>query len=148
MTLAPGGRAAGRPGALWLGHAIAIASDHAAIELKSTLRDWLLEQEHEVADLGPETAESIDYPDFGYNLAAVVAEGPADFGGALCVAGSVSRSRSTATPLAWGYLALAVVIAAANRQGLVQVVRTSLRLQEVSDATGRQGRRNDGGGPR
>lgn len=39
------------------------------------------------------------------------------------------------TWLAWGYLALAVVIAAANRQALVQIVRTSLRLQEVSDAT-------------
>ena len=43
------------------------------------------------------------------------------------------------TWLAWGYLALAVVIAAANRQALVQIVRTSLRLEEVSDATGREG---------
>lgn len=66
---------------------IAIASDHAAIELKATLRDWLLEEGHEVADLGPETAESVDYPDFGYDLAAVVAEGTADFGVALCGSG-------------------------------------------------------------
>jgi len=66
---------------------IAIASDHAAIELKAILRDWLLEEGHEVADLGPETAESVDYPDFGYDLAAVVGEGTAEFGVALCGSG-------------------------------------------------------------
>lgn len=66
---------------------IAIASDHAAIELKSLLRDWLLEEGHEVADLGPDTADSVDYPDFGYDLAAVVAEGTAEFGVALCGSG-------------------------------------------------------------
>lgn len=66
---------------------IAIASDHAAIELKAALRDWLLEEGHEVADLGPETEESVDYPDFGYDLAAVVAEGTAEYGVALCGSG-------------------------------------------------------------
>lgn len=66
---------------------IAIASDHAAIDLKADLREWLLEQGHEVADLGPGTAESVDYPDFGYDLAAVVAEGTARFGVALCGSG-------------------------------------------------------------
>ena len=76
---------------------IAIASDHAAIELKSTLRDWLLEEGHEVADLGPETAESVDYPDFGYDLAAVVAEGTAEFGVVLCGSGigiSIAANRN------------------------------------------------------
>lgn len=38
-----------------------------------------------------------------------------------------------------GLLALAVIIAAANRQALVQMVRTSLRLEEVRVATGREG---------
>lgn len=66
---------------------IAIASDHAAIDLKADLRDWLLELGHEVADLGPETADSVDYPDYGYDLAAVVAEGTARFGVALCGSG-------------------------------------------------------------
>lgn len=66
---------------------IAIASDHAAIALKASLREWLLEQGHEVADLGPETADSVDYPDYGYDLAAVVAEGTAEYGVALCGSG-------------------------------------------------------------
>ena len=66
---------------------IAIASDHAAFELKAQLRDWLLESGHEVADLGPQTTDSVDYPDYGYDLAAVVAEGTAEFGVALCGSG-------------------------------------------------------------
>ena len=66
---------------------IAIASDHAAIDLKATLRDWLIEEGHEVADLGPETADSVDYPDFGYKLAGVVADGTAERGVALCGTG-------------------------------------------------------------
>lgn len=66
---------------------IAIASDHAAVDLKAGLREWLMEQGHEVADLGPETVESVDYPDYGYDLAAVVAEGTAELGVALCGSG-------------------------------------------------------------
>ena len=66
---------------------IAIASDHAAFDLKADLRDWLIEQGHEVADLGPDTADSVDYPDYGYKLAAVVADGSADRGIALCGSG-------------------------------------------------------------
>tara|TARA_B100000678_G_scaffold128669_1_gene107717 strand:+ start:168 stop:617 length:450 start_codon:yes stop_codon:yes gene_type:complete len=66
---------------------IAIASDHAAFDLKADLRDWLIEQGHEVADLGPDTADSVDYPDYGYRLAAVVADGTADRGLALCGSG-------------------------------------------------------------
>ena len=66
---------------------IAIASDHAAFDLKAVLRDWLIEQGHEVADLGPDTADSVDYPDYGYKLAAVVADGTADRGVALCGSG-------------------------------------------------------------
>ncbi len=66
---------------------IAIASDHAAIDLKSALRDWLIEEGHEVADLGPDNHDSVDYPDFGYKLAGVVADGTAERGLALCGSG-------------------------------------------------------------
>ena len=82
---------------MWLAMRIALASDHAAIELKATLRDWLIEQGHEVADLGPETTDSVDYPDFGYKLAGVVADGTAERGIALCGSGigiSISVNRN------------------------------------------------------
>ena len=66
---------------------IAIASDHAGFDLKAELRDYLIGLGHEVADLGPASADRVDYPDFGYKLADVVADGTAVFGVALCGSG-------------------------------------------------------------
>jgi len=78
---------------------IAIASDHAAVELKANLAQALREWGHEVADLGPATAERVDYPDYGYKLAAAVASGAAQFGVALCGSGigiSIAVNRNPA----------------------------------------------------
>ena len=66
---------------------IAIASDHAALEMKADLVQWLGEQGHEVADLGPYGPESVDYPDYGYKLGEVIASGAAERGIALCGSG-------------------------------------------------------------
>ncbi|MBS0475945.1 MAG: RpiB/LacA/LacB family sugar-phosphate isomerase, partial [Proteobacteria bacterium] len=67
---------------------IAIASDHAAFHLKTELREYLIELGHEVADLGTDSTERVDYPDFGYKLASVIADGTAQFGVALCGSGT------------------------------------------------------------
>ena len=66
---------------------VAIASDHAAVELKALLVDWLRGHGHQAVDLGPATDASVDYPDYGYRLARVVAEGSAELGVALCGSG-------------------------------------------------------------
>jgi ribose 5-phosphate isomerase B len=66
---------------------IAIASDHAALALKSALVEYLLSAGHDVSDLGPHDESSVDYPDYGYKLAAAVADGTAERGVALCGSG-------------------------------------------------------------
>tara|TARA_B110001454_G_scaffold199237_1_gene203867 strand:+ start:2168 stop:2605 length:438 start_codon:yes stop_codon:yes gene_type:complete len=66
---------------------IALASDHAALELKAMLVGWLRDQGHEVSDLGPYDGASVDYPDYGYRLAAAIASGVAERGVALCGSG-------------------------------------------------------------
>ncbi len=66
---------------------IAIASDHAAVALKATLVAWLRDAGHEVAYLGPHDTASVDYPDYGYKLAAAIASGAAECGVALCGSG-------------------------------------------------------------
>jgi ribose 5-phosphate isomerase B len=66
---------------------IAIASDHAAVELKAALVAHLRAQGHEVDDLGPAGADSVDYPDYGYKIAEAIAAGSADKGVALCGSG-------------------------------------------------------------
>ena len=66
---------------------IAIASDHAALALKAELAHWMRGQGHSVDDLGPFDEASVDYPDYGYKLAARVAKGQAERGVALCGSG-------------------------------------------------------------
>ena len=66
---------------------IAIASDHAAFALKGELAAWLAGLGHEVTDLGPDSEASVDYPDFGYRLAAHIAAGNSERGIALCGSG-------------------------------------------------------------
>lgn len=66
---------------------IAIASDHAAFELKAGLVAWLRDQGFEVLDLGPDGPESVDYPDYGYAVADAIARGDAARGIALCGSG-------------------------------------------------------------
>ena len=78
---------------------IAIASDHAAVDLKAALAAYLRERGFEVADLGPATSDSVDYPSFGYKLADAIASGAADRGIALCGSGigiSIAVNRNPA----------------------------------------------------
>ena len=66
---------------------IAIASDHAALELKAALLSYVREQGHDVSDLGPHDAASVDYPDYGYKLADAISGKQADLGIAICGSG-------------------------------------------------------------
>jgi ribose 5-phosphate isomerase B len=78
---------------------IAIASDHAAFDLKAELATVLRDWGHDVIDLGPETADRVDYPDYGYKLAAAIADGTAERGVVLCGSGigiSIAVNRNPA----------------------------------------------------
>ncbi len=66
---------------------IVIASDHAGVEFKATLAQWLREQGKTVVDLGPAEAHSVDYPDFAELLANKVAGAHADKGILICGSG-------------------------------------------------------------
>ena len=78
---------------------IAIASDHAALALKSALAEYLRATGHDVADLGPHDEASVDYPDYGYRLASAIADGSVERGVALCGSGigiSIAVNRNPA----------------------------------------------------
>lgn len=78
---------------------IAIASDHAALALKTALVEHLHGAGHDVSDLGPFDESSVDYPDYGYKLAEAIASGEAARGVALCGSGigiSIAVNRNPA----------------------------------------------------
>ena len=66
---------------------IAIASDHAGFDQKTQLVPFLQGLGHEVVDMGPETGERVDYPDYAEKVARAVSAGEADRGVLICGTG-------------------------------------------------------------
>lgn len=66
---------------------IAIASDHAGVQMKGQLTAWLREQGYSVADLGPQEELSVDYPDFAERVARRVVDQEALRGVLVCGSG-------------------------------------------------------------
>jgi ribose 5-phosphate isomerase B len=79
------------------GGAIAVASDHAGFDLKEILKRDLQEAGHDVLDLGTNSTQSVDYPDFGTALAEAVASGKVEKGVLVCGTGigiSIAANRN------------------------------------------------------
>ncbi|MCX6258518.1 MAG: ribose 5-phosphate isomerase B [Bacteroidia bacterium] len=67
---------------------IAIASDHAGFELKQQLIAWLSAMGYKLSDMGTNSSESVDYPDYAHKLALAVQNNEASTGIALCGSGN------------------------------------------------------------
>ncbi len=66
---------------------IAMAADHGGYELKDILAGYLIEKGHTVTDLGTNTSDSVDYPDYAKKCCDAVLSGSADFGILVCGTG-------------------------------------------------------------
>ncbi|MDP2331645.1 MAG: ribose 5-phosphate isomerase B [Reyranella sp.] len=79
------------------GASIAVASDHAGFDLKELLKRDLQQAGHDVLDLGTNSSESVDYPDFGKAMAEVIGSGKAGCGVLVCGTGigiSIAANRN------------------------------------------------------
>ena len=59
---------------------IAVGSDHAGFALKQDLAAYLREMGHQVLDVGTHSTAPVDYPDYCFPVAEMVASGAADRG--------------------------------------------------------------------
>ncbi len=66
---------------------IAIASDHAGYALKEAIKKHYKPSELSIDDLGTNNEDSVDYPDYGYQLGKAVMTGDYDFGIGVCGTG-------------------------------------------------------------
>ena len=66
---------------------IVISSDHTAIDLRRVVAAHLEKQGYIVADVGPTSTESTDYPVWGEKAARIVQAGAADLGIVICGTG-------------------------------------------------------------
>ncbi len=75
---------------------IAIGADHAGFALKESVTLYLRELGHEVVDVGTNSKEPVDYPDYAEALGRALREGRADRGVLICGSGvgaSVSANK-------------------------------------------------------
>lgn len=141
---------------------IAIASDHAAFDLKALIADHLRALGHEPVDLGPPSTDAVDYPLYGYKLADTVASGAADRGIALCGSGigiSIAVNRNPACRCARVDDPLAAALARKHNDANVLALGARLigpdmakacvdaflgaDFEDAADASGRHRRRVD-----
>jgi RpiB/LacA/LacB family sugar-phosphate isomerase len=84
---------------------ILIASDHAGFKLKEDLKSHL-SKNFEVIDLGANSEDSVDYPDFGTALAKAIENKKAETGVLICGSGigiSIAANRNPAVRAALVY---------------------------------------------
>lgn len=85
---------------------IAVGSDHAGFELKNDLLVHLLENGYELEDMGPDSAESVDYPDYAHKVAQSVSDGENNLGILICGSGNgvcitANKHQGVRAALAW-----------------------------------------------
>ncbi|HUQ68985.1 MAG TPA: ribose 5-phosphate isomerase B [Planctomycetaceae bacterium] len=66
---------------------IGVASDHRGYQVKAKILGQIAELGHEPIDMGPESGDSVDYPDYASNVASAVSRGEIDRGILICGTG-------------------------------------------------------------
>jgi len=69
-------------------YTIAVGSDHAGFKLKNQILVHLLEMGHEPQDFGPDSADSVDYPDYAHAVAESVVKAENQLGILICGSGN------------------------------------------------------------
>lgn len=64
-----------------------IATDHAGFSIKDHVKEFIRQKGHEVIDLGPASADRVDYPDYAHELCQKVLENRESAGVLICGTG-------------------------------------------------------------
>ncbi len=66
---------------------IVIANDHAAIDMKFKLKEYLESKGYEVINIGLDTYDHVDYPDYAYKACQMILKKEVDLGVLICGTG-------------------------------------------------------------
>jgi ribose 5-phosphate isomerase B len=67
---------------------ICISSDHAGFKLKESIKDFLINKNISIIDLGPTNEDSVDYPDYAKKVSNRVKSKRSDIGILVCGSGT------------------------------------------------------------
>jgi ribose 5-phosphate isomerase B len=85
---------------------IAIGNDHAGPDYKHAIVQYLKSEGHQVSNFGTDTTDSVDYPDFGHQVADAVDTKLVDMGIVICGSGngiamSANKHQNVRAALCW-----------------------------------------------
>lgn len=85
---------------------IPIGCDHAGYSLKLKVIDYLKSKGYSVQDFGTFSEESVDYPDFGHQVAEYIVANPGSLGIVICGSGNginmtVNKYKEIRSALCW-----------------------------------------------
>ena len=85
---------------------IAIGNDHAGTELKHQVLRYLEENNHTVVNVGTDSDESVDYPDFAHQVGKMVNQQETEMGVVICGSGNgvnitVNKYSGVRSALCW-----------------------------------------------
>lgn len=66
---------------------IALGADHGGFQLKEQVKEHLIGKGYEILDLGCNSTDSVDYPEYGRAVGEAVVEKKADYGIVICGTG-------------------------------------------------------------
>lgn len=85
---------------------VAVGSDHGGLELKKVVNGVLSDEGIQVIDVGTDTPDPVDYPDYAKKVAALVRDGSVDLGILICGTGigmsiAANKVNGIRAALAW-----------------------------------------------
>ena len=114
---------------------ITIGNDHAGTEYKKVIMQYLLSQNYEVTNVGTDSPESVDYPDFAHPVGEMIDKGEADWGIVICgsgngVAMTVNKHPKVRCALCWNK----EIAALAREHNNANVIAIPARFTAIAQA--------------
>lgn len=131
---------------------LSIGNDHAGPDYKKAIVTALEKAGHTIINHGTDSADSVDYPDFGHPVAVDVETGKADFGIVICGSGNgismtVNKHQGIRAALCW-MKEIAVLARQHNDANIISIPARYTSVQQAVDmvetflATGFEGGRH------
>ena len=116
---------------------IALGSDHAGFNYKNNLIEELEEEGFDSVDFGPESSESVDYPDYVHPVAEAVKSGECDFGILICgsgngVAMTANKHQGIRAAVCWSE-EIAVLARKHNNANIICIPGRFIEYDDASD---------------
>ena len=114
---------------------ISIGNDHAGVEYKNYIREYLLVKNIEVNNYGTDSLDSVDYPDFAHPVSKDVNEKKSDLGILICGSGNgvcmtANKYKNVRAALCWNK-ELAILSKSHNNANIVCIPARFIEKEEA-----------------